>query len=97
MKSKPDGLGRQSQPLLWDRGRPARNAPQARSFICIAKTLVNPFFALRAHCGRDARGPREEVDHCLGRRDVHHRTQAHRRAFTVCAHTHSRIACWAHV
>ena len=28
-----------------DRGRPARNAPQARRF------------ALRAHCGRDARGP----------------------------------------
>jgi hypothetical protein len=34
--------------LYWERGRRARNAPQARSLI--NRQFI---FALRAHCGRD--------------------------------------------
>jgi hypothetical protein len=45
--------GKMVQALHWDRGRPARNARWAKSF----PERLYCRFALRAHCGRDARGP----------------------------------------
>ena len=45
----------------WDRGRPARfEHRKARKFP--AGSNANVLFALRAHCGRDARGPSEELE-----------------------------------
>jgi len=45
--------------IVWDRGRPARKrAAGAQSFGSSFLTS----FALRAHCGRDARGPRQSLD-----------------------------------
>ena len=43
----------------WDRGRPARNAPQVRRSLEVSPEAI---FALRAHCGRDARGPSQSLD-----------------------------------
>ena len=48
-----------SQVICWDRGRPARNAPKARGFQAAVSLFI---FALRAHCGRDARGPSKSLD-----------------------------------
>src|SRR5258706_9974430 len=36
----------QRQVIVWDRGRPARSAPQARS---LSEVALQPIFALRAH------------------------------------------------
>jgi len=47
-----------AQEIGWDRGRPARNALEARSFVLTFRFLK---FALRAHCGRDARGPSQSL------------------------------------
>jgi hypothetical protein len=47
-------FGDQGATFCWERGRLARNAPQARGFL---KSSYKAFFALRAHCGRDARAP----------------------------------------
>ena len=44
------------QGTVWDRGRPARNGAEGRGYFS------KSFFALRAHCGRDARGPRQTLD-----------------------------------
>jgi hypothetical protein len=49
-----DSADQTTQVIVWDRGRPARNAPQARN---LSKVISKTIFALRAHCGRDARGP----------------------------------------
>jgi len=35
-----------AQVIVWDRGRPARNAPQARS---LSEVMSQTIFALRAH------------------------------------------------
>jgi hypothetical protein len=48
-----------AQAICWNRGRPARNAPQARTF------RFPLYFALRAHCGRDARGSSKSLDRWL--------------------------------
>jgi hypothetical protein len=48
-----------AQALHWDRGRPVRNEHRrCEDFAPIEKHL----FALRAQCGRDARGPSEELE-----------------------------------
>ena len=39
--------------VCWERGRLARNAAGAQSL----KSFYQSLFALRAHCGRDARAP----------------------------------------
>jgi len=54
-------LGAEADPLVavtygWDRGRLARNAPQGAKLF-----IPSRLFALRAHCGRDARGPSHPV------------------------------------
>jgi hypothetical protein len=49
-----------TQALHWDRGRPARSDPrQVRGSRKYSTSDV--LFALRAHSGRDARGPSEEL------------------------------------
>jgi len=47
-----------AQVICWDRGRLARYVSQQRSR---SKDLTN-HFALRAHCGRVARGPGKSLD-----------------------------------
>jgi hypothetical protein len=47
-----------AQVIVWDRGRPARNAPQARSLW----KLFRSFSRFALICGRDARGPRQSID-----------------------------------
>ena len=44
----------------WDRGRPARNAPQARS-LCRIRLEIQ-FAPAALICGRDARGPSQSLD-----------------------------------
>ena len=48
-----------AQPLHWDRGRPARNAGRRSPFR--NDSIAASVFALRAHCGRDARGPNNKL------------------------------------
>jgi len=43
-----------AQVIGWGRGRPARNTPKLRKSWVDDSQSVS---ALRAHCGRDARGP----------------------------------------
>jgi len=45
--------------IVWDRGRPARNAPQARG---LSKVISKPFSRFALTCGRDARGPSKSLD-----------------------------------
>jgi hypothetical protein len=50
-----------TQALHWDRGRPARN--EHRKVRDLGKCSLQTFrFALRAHGGRAARGPSEELE-----------------------------------
>src|SRR6267142_5291341 len=50
-----------TQALHWDRGRPARHEHrQVRGSW--QELNFRRLFALRAHCGRDARGPSEELE-----------------------------------
>jgi len=46
------------QVICWDRGRPARKRAEARRLL----EMLNPFSALRAHCGRDARGRSKSLE-----------------------------------
>jgi len=47
------------QVIVWDRGRPAGNAPKARSPW---KVPPNPFSRFALNCRWDARGPRQSQD-----------------------------------
>src|SRR6185295_13277800 len=56
--------GQSGQVIVWDRGRPARNAPTARN---LSEVAGNTFSRFALICGRDARGPRQSLDrtaHC---------------------------------
>jgi hypothetical protein len=44
--------------LYWDRGRLARKRAAGANCLLL---FGEDFFALRAHCGRDARGPRKKL------------------------------------
>ena len=48
-----------SQVICWDRGRPARNAPQARRLSKILRQSISRFALI---CGRDARGPSKSLE-----------------------------------
>ena len=51
-----------AQVIVWDRGRPARTRRRRGGF----QAATFPFiFALRAHCGRDARGPSQSLESSL--------------------------------
>jgi hypothetical protein len=50
--------------IVWDRGRPARNAPQARG---LSKVISKPFSRFALTCGRDARAvPANHLTVALG-------------------------------
>jgi hypothetical protein len=49
--------GKSDSTLTWDRRRPARNPHAPKLVQASREGLLLRFFALRAHCGRDARGP----------------------------------------
>jgi hypothetical protein len=52
-------MGRTGQVICWDRGRPSRNAPQARSLLEVSPNLFSRFALI---CGRDARGPGQSLE-----------------------------------
>ena len=52
-------IGLTGQGICWDRGRPARNAPQARSILEVSPNLFSRFALI---CGRDARGPGQSLE-----------------------------------
>src|SRR6266550_9033199 len=53
-----------TQALHWDRGRPARTST-ARCDDLAKYSVSAVLFALRAHGGRAARGPSEELERCF--------------------------------
>jgi hypothetical protein len=51
--------GDPAQVICWDRGRPARKRAEGAKSLQRVRIVV---FALRAHCGRDARGPSKSLE-----------------------------------